>query len=163
MKYARKREGSWIDVFRVPEDFPDLATLNRCLPFGDFVLVPDALKSGDFTDGTASGYTARPVNPGPTPQPNIPGNQYFGKKPLKTADFWALIGTAMAADRLKRLVNDSHFIWVNKVLDTVSIVDPDDKGGQFLLIVLYLTITNGDDGALLMEKAERDAIMAAWK
>lgn len=100
---------------------------------------------------------------GIVPLPNTPNNPYFGKKPMAGKDFWALVGQTLSAARFKRLVNDSHFLWVDKVMQNVDLVDPDDKGGQFLAIVGYLTTTNGDDAALLLEKAERDAIMAAWK
>ncbi len=97
------------------------------------------------------------------PFPNTPNNPYFGKKALATKDFYALVGNVLPADRFKRLLTDSHFLWVGKVVDHVDSVDPDDKAGQFLQIMTYLTGTNGDDGKALLDQAEQNAIMTAWK
>lgn len=98
----------------------------------------------------------------PDPLPNTPNNPYFGKRPLATKDFYALVGRTLSADRFTRLLGDKNFAWVLKVLDHVDTVDPDDKAGQFLQIIAYLTNTSGQDGKPLMETAERDAIMGAW-
>lgn len=125
-----------------------------------FVVVPDGTIHGAKDNG--NGTFTNPSPSVPTPQPINAGNPYFGKKPLASKDFWALVGQVLPPDRFKRLLNDSHFLWVNKVLDSVVIVDVDDVKGQFLQIQTYLTTTNGDDAALLMTKPERDAIMAAW-
>lgn len=116
----------------------------------------DYMKAGNFENPA-------PVVDAPAePKPNTPNNPYFGKPTLATKDFWALVGKVLPADRFKRLINDSHFLWIDKVLDKVETVDPDDKAGQFLQIVTYLTATNGDDAAPLLKAGERDSIMAAW-
>jgi len=62
MKYARLRDKHLIDVYRIPEDFADLDMLNRCLPGGDFITVPDSAVNGavDNGDGTFT-------NPQPPP------------------------------------------------------------------------------------------------
>lgn len=126
-----------------------------------FIVVPDGTLHGAIDNGNGT-FTNVPPQVKP-PEPNNPANPYFGKTPMLTKDFWALVGNVLTPDRFKRLLNDSHFLWVNKVLDSVTIVDPDDKGGQFLQVVSYLLTTNGDDAAPLMTKTERDSIMSAWK
>lgn len=127
-----------------------------------FIVVPDGTLHGALDNG--NGTFSNPLPPVPVvPQPVNPGNPYFGKPVLKTAAFWVLVGQVLSADRMKRLVDDSHFIWIEKVIAETTLVDPDDKDGLFLKIVTYLTTTKADDTALLMDKAERDAIMAAWK
>lgn len=50
-KYARKKDGCWIDVYSVPGEFPDHETLTRCLPGESFTQVDDAVKHGDFVSG----------------------------------------------------------------------------------------------------------------
>lgn len=127
-----------------------------------FIAVPDDVMPGGAVsngDGTYANPTAPPVSSGP----NNPNNPYFGKTPKPIGTFWALIGAVMSADRQKRLISDSHFIWVQKVLEKVDIVDVDDKNGQFVGIVHYLTTTLGDDGRVLMDPQELTAIMTAWK
>lgn len=130
-----------------------------------FVAIADAVKDcatfsgGDYMD---AGSFANPPPP-PGPQPNTPNNPYYGKRPLATKDFYALIGSALDPARFKRLLADSHYLWVGKVIDNVDTVDPDDRAGQFLKIVVYLTSTPGDDGKVLVEAAEIQAIMAIWK
>lgn len=47
-KYARKSDGRWFDVWSVPENFPDYATLVKCLPGEPFVLVDAATENGDL-------------------------------------------------------------------------------------------------------------------
>lgn len=63
-KYARIRDGFLTDVYTVPSQaFPDMATLDKCLPGGGFIVVPDDKVHGakDNGDGT---YT----NPSDPPQ-----------------------------------------------------------------------------------------------
>lgn len=127
-----------------------------------FVIVPDGTLHGAVDNGNGT-FTNPPPAIDYSTLPNNPGNPYFGKQRLAAKDFWALVGQSLPADRFKRLLNDSHFLWVNKVIDSIAIVDTDDKSGQFLQIVSYLVSTNGDDGMPLMQKAERDTIMAGWK
>ncbi len=161
--FARLVNGYALDC-QVAATATDLATRFNAdwLARNPFSVVPDGTLHGAVIN--ADGTFGNPIPPAPpVPQPNNPGNPYFGKTPLATKDFWALVGTVLPADRMKRLLNDSHFIWVNKVLDQVSIIDPDDKGGQFLQIVMYLISTAGDDAQPLMTKMERDSIMQAWK
>lgn len=40
-KYARIADGHLIDVWRVPEDYPDIATRDRCLGADGWISVPD--------------------------------------------------------------------------------------------------------------------------
>lgn len=69
MKYARLRDGHLIDVYRVPEDFADVETLNRCLPGGGFFVVPDDAVHGALDNGDGT-YT-NPVSP-PVVEPTAP-------------------------------------------------------------------------------------------
>ena len=63
-KYARVKNGYLIDVYNVPEQFADLATLNRCLPGGGFIVVPDSAVHSAKDNGNGT-YT----NPSPAPAP----------------------------------------------------------------------------------------------
>lgn len=161
--FARLVNGSALDC-RVQASAAELAACFHpaWLAANPFSVVPDGTVHGakDNGDGT---FTNPPPSIDPAALPNNPGNPYFGKQHLAAKDFWALVGQSLPADRFKRLLNDSHFLWVNKVIDNISVIDTDDKAGQFLQIVSYLVSTNGDDGMPLMQKAERDAIMAGWK
>lgn len=65
-KYARKKDGCWVDVFTAPGDFPDVETLGRCLPGDAFIAVDDSVRHGDFVDGEA-GYISRPAFDEATP------------------------------------------------------------------------------------------------
>ena len=64
--------------------------------------------------------------------------------------------------RYPRLRNDPAFLWVYDVLITITLVNTDDRAGQFLRIVNYLTNTNAIDGQKLMSEADIASIMAAW-
>lgn len=97
----------------------------------------------------------------PEPKPNNAGNPYFGKNILVTKDFFALAGRALGA-RYPRLRNDPAFLWVFDVLNKVEFVDVDDRQGQFLAILTYLTTTNADDGQKLMSAQDVTNIMSAW-
>lgn len=126
-----------------------------------FVQVPDGTLhgakdngNGTFTNHVPVVFVTQPINA---------GNPFFGKPPLPTDKFYGIMGQVLSPLRYKRLRNDAGFLWVQDVLDHTSIVDVDDKSGAFLKIQTYLTTTNGEDGNLLMEKVERDAIMQAWK
>lgn len=156
-------------VFEIPESLPDWANgdasffAHKMFPqYQGFIQVGDANVSGAIQQPDGSYLNPAPP-PQPVPKPNNPGNPYFGKPPLARKDFFALVGQILPADRYKRLTTDSHFLWVKDVLDGIDTVDVDDKGGQFLKISGYLTTTAADDGKPLMETAERDAIMQAWK
>lgn len=76
-KYARLRDGYLVDVYAVPGSYADLATLNRCLPGGGFIVVPDSALHGakDNNDGT---YT----NPAPSAPAQLP--KILTKKELRT-------------------------------------------------------------------------------
>lgn len=69
-KYARIKETHLIDVWRVPEDYPDLATRDRCLGADGWIEVPDDAVHGahDNGDGTFTNPPAPPAvvseNPG---------------------------------------------------------------------------------------------------
>ena len=69
-KYARKKDGCWIDVYTVPGDFPDLATLTRCLPGEPFSEVSDDVRHGDFVDG--DGFIPRSVPEAVSAEPQRP-------------------------------------------------------------------------------------------
>lgn len=160
--FARIVQGFAIDC-RVHATATELAACfhPEWLAAHPFVVVPDGTQHGAKDNGNGTFTNILPPQPDP-PVPINVGNPYFGKRPLETKDFWALIGTELPASRLKRLVTDSHFIWVQKVIDQIVIVDVDDKGGQFLKIAAYLINTSGDDASPLLKQAELDAIMGAW-
>lgn len=122
------------------------------------VSVPSGTVHGakDNGDGT---FTNPP--PPPLPGPNNPGNPYFGKKPIATKDFYAIAGRALGA-RYARLRKDDAFLWIADLLGDITLVDPDDKAGQFLQIIGYLETTNAADGQPLMSPADVAAIMALW-
>lgn len=96
-----------------------------------------------------------------SPQPNNNGNPYFGKRPIATKDFFAIAGQALGA-RYPRLRNDPAFLWVYDVISKVDIVDVDDRGGQFLRILGYLTTTNAQDSSPLMSAGDVTSIIAIW-
>lgn len=96
------------------------------------------------------------------PKPNTPNNPYFGNAPMPTEQFWIFIQKMLGAARMKRLTADSGFIGIDRAMRSIKTVDPDDKDGLFLKLVSDLTSTSGEDGKLLLEPAERDAIMGAW-
>lgn len=155
--YARIVEGRAVDVVVTPplleERFhPDW------LAQQSFIVVPDGTENGakDNGDGT---FTNPP--PPPPPGPNNPGNPYFGKKPIATKDFYAIAGQALGA-RYARLRKDDAFLWIADLLGDITFVDPDDKAGQFLQIIAYLTTTKAADGQPLMSQADVTAIMALW-
>ncbi len=103
-------------------------------------------------------------NPPPidtTPKPTTPGNPYFGKSILVTKDFYALTGQVLAA-RYPRLRDDPAFSWVKDVIDKCDVIDPDDKKGQFLQVLVYLQHTNAADSQPLLSPQDIAAIMAAW-
>jgi hypothetical protein len=108
------------------------------------------------------------------PKPNTPNNPYFGKRPLEVHDFYALVGRVLTPARYKRLRNDAAFLWIQDMMQapTFRLVDPDDKATRFLQLAGlpggdgYLTGAGGvagEDGQPLMTRAERDAIMTAWR
>lgn len=155
--------GASFDV-AVSEKYAHVWVQNEISAGRPWTPVPDVDANGEPIAHGATYSGGDWTNPSPPkPQPNNPGNPYFGKRPLPTKDFWALVGQALPAARFKRLVNDSHFLWVDKVLDKVDTVDVDDKAGQFLQIVSYLTSTDADDGQKMMTAQEVQIIMAAWK
>ena len=120
---------------------------------------PDGTLSGAAYDaGAFTNPVAATISP---PQPNNPGNPYFGKKALQTKDFFAIAGQVLGA-RYPRLRNDVAFLWVYDVLTKIEIVDVDDRAGQFLKIVHYLTTTNAADSQPLMSNSDVTSIMAVW-
>lgn len=125
-----------------------------------FVIVPGGTLHGARDNGDGTFTNPAPIDT--TPKPNNPGNPFFGKQPLSTDKFYGVLGQVLSPARYKRLRNDAGFLWIQDVLDHTDVVDVDDKSGAFLKIQTYLTTTKGEDGNLLMEKAERDAILAAW-
>lgn len=145
-------------VDKLPDKLPwvdgiDYSVVSGNPAYGNNIRVRDA------TGESFMVYT----DPGPTPvpKPNNANNPYFGKTPLETKNFFALAGQVLGAN-YPRLRNDPAFLWVYDVLTKVDIVDVDDKGGQFLAIVHYLTNTNASDSQPLMSTADLASIMAAW-
>lgn len=124
-----------------------------------------------INDGRVTKYFS-PAPPPAVPTPNNPGNPYFGKTPKSPEHFWALIlGVYIALggsneagmDRQGRLLSSKRAQGIIKIVEAVSFIDPDDKDGDFLKMAALLTTTKHEDGQLLIEVAEFDAIMAAWK
>lgn len=148
------------------------------------VTVPDGTAHGAIPRGNGDynnpdGSTAKadntltPAPPPPAPQPNTPNNPYFGKIPKIPKDFWGLVlgvfiggaGTnAGGLDRLGRLQSSIRAMPIVKIIDSVSLVDPDDRNGDFLRLLTILTTTAHEtDGRFLLEPLEAGAIMQAWK
>lgn len=67
-KYARKKDGHFIDVFDVPGQFPTLEKLNQCLPGGGFMPVHDGVEHGAAHNG-GNGTEGTYTNPTPPPAP----------------------------------------------------------------------------------------------
>lgn len=160
--FARIVNGCAVDC-RVQASAADLAACFHpdWLAKNPFVIVPDGTLHGAIDNGNGTFTNPPPVDT--SPKPNNPNNPYFGKRPLPRKDFFSLVGQALPADRYKRLMSDSHFLWVKDVLDGVDLVDADDRAGQFLQIIAYLTVTMGDDVKVLMTANELTTIMTAWK
>lgn len=168
-KYARNVDGRWIDVWSVPENFPDYATLVKCLPGAPFVEVDGATENGD---GVGPNNTTIPQEKpqAPTAQPNTPNNPYFGKQRLTGAQFVGLCIGALGVIAANRVSADPAFASIRLWVSTADVViDPDDKEGQFLRLAGlpgadgYLTTALAADGQPLMTRTQRDAIMKAWK
>ena len=68
-KYARIRDGFCTDVYRVPEDYGTFELLNKCLPGGGFIVVPDNTVHGAKDNGNGA-YT-NPTPPPPPPAPSV--------------------------------------------------------------------------------------------
>lgn len=67
-KYAHIRDGFLIDVWRVPEDYPDLATRDRSLGAEGWIEVPDDIVHGAKVN--EDGTFTNPPPPPPPPDPN---------------------------------------------------------------------------------------------
>ncbi len=89
-------------------------------------------------------------------------DQFWG---LVTRVYMALQGSAGAGlDRVSRLLMSKRTQPIIKLIDSLSIINADDKEGNFLEMYGILTTTNHEtDGHLLMEIAEASAIMTTWK
>lgn len=164
--YARLVDGHALDCC-VHANAEELAACfhPEWLAANPFSAVPDDTRHGrPFTVGQEGQlvWGDNPPLPDLTPKPNNPGNSYFGKRPLPTKDFYALAWTTLGTTRFNRLITDPGFIWIDKVLSQIELVDPDDKAGQFLQIVAYLTTTNASDSQKLMSAQDVSAIMSAW-
>lgn len=164
--FARIFDGFAVDI-QVAETRADLASRFNLewLSRNPFIVVPDDTRHGRSVTVNQDGSLScgeNPPLPDLTPKPNNPGNPYFGKKPLPTKDFYALAWQALGTAKFNRLVTDSGFIWIDKVLSQIELVDPDDKAGQFLQIVAYLTTTNASDSQKMMSAQDVSAIMSAW-
>lgn len=96
-------------------------------------------------------------------QPNTPGNPYFGKPPKGRGEFWGIVEAIIGGPKMKRLLTDAYSVGVVKVIDSNDLIDVDDTGGNFLRYLQKLTTTKGEDGQLLLDPADADATMAAWK
>lgn len=125
-------------------------------------LVPDGTVSGatDNGDGTFS----NPVPPViPAPKPNTPNNPFFPRAKLTPGQFKGLMAAALTMPKWNRLVSDPAFSGTLQIVNDANPIDTDDKRGQFLAIVQYLTTTNGADGQKLMTNADITAVMTAWE
>jgi len=140
-KFARKRDGCWIDVFEVPKDFPDIDALNRCLPGGGFVVVDDDLQHGarDTSDGFENPQT---VNVAPE------------FKTLTGSQFIALVAGAIGFGRLDALLAKSAA--VTALLVKAETVDR--YGGNTRTAISYLAA--GDQG---LTADELESIETAWR
>lgn len=131
-----------------------------------FVGVPDDTSHGRNVTVNADGsfsWGDNPPEPDSIPKPNNPGNPYFGKRPLPTKDFYALAWAELGTTKFNRLITDAGFLWIDKILSQITVVDPDDRAGQFLQILGYLTTTKATDGEMLLSQQDVAEIMGAWK
>ena len=96
MKYARKdNTGHWIDVYTVPGQFPDLATLEKMLGVTGFEVVPDGVEPGATDNGNGS-YT-NPQVPTPAPVPIIMTDKQFRKYAAQQLGSSAAVGAIYTA------------------------------------------------------------------
>lgn len=124
-----------------------------------FVVVPDGTTHGahDNGNGTFSNI------PTPAPTPNNAGNPFFGKPKLTPSQFISMAAAALGITKWTRLTNDPAFQGVRDIIVNVSVVDADDRKGQFLALASYLQNTNGADGQPLMTASDITTVMTAWK
>jgi len=106
--------------------------------------------------------------------PNNPNNPHFGKKPKTPKDFWGLVlqvyvarangDNAQALDRIDRLMSSRRAAPIVKIIDSVDLIDPDDRNGDFLRCFSILTTTDHEDltSGKLMTSQEATSIMTAW-
>ena len=124
--------------------------------------VQDGTAQGAGPDG--QGGWSNPVAPIVRPQPNNANNPYFGKKLLSGGQFMGLVMGALGMAAWIRLINDTAFSGIKAFLQAEgTIVNTDDKQGQFLKIVGYLTTTNAVDGKPLMTPQDVATVMAGWQ
>lgn len=102
-KYARIRDGRLVDVYRVPQDYPDLPALERCVPGGAFTAVPDVDTNGeplahsawDNGDGTYTNAAAPLV----AKEPAILTDRQFRKFAAQKLGSAAAVGAVYSAAR----------------------------------------------------------------
>lgn len=124
------------------------------------VQVTDGTTHGASSDG--QGGWVNPIPPAPPkPEPNNPGNPYFGKASITRDKFYGL-AFSILGPAYPRLRNDAAFCGVKDIIDSVTLLDPDDKAGQFLQVIGYLQATNAADGHPLMSAQDVQKIMTAW-
>lgn len=83
------------------------------------------------------------TNAAPAPQPNNVDNPYFGKAPRPVDAFWGLVSFKLSPKRIARMFGDPAFLAIKELISQNDTLDPDDKDGDFLYILVYLT-----DGAI---------------
>jgi len=142
-KYARKKEGRLIDVWRVPEDFATLADLNRCLPGGGFVEVTADAKSGAVDNGDGT-YTKPPT-------PVVTKPEF---KTLSGSEFISIVGGALGFARLDQLLSKSRSI--EALILKANVVDR--LTGNTPNAIAFLKIGNN-----ALTDDELSLIDAAWK
>lgn len=153
MKYARIKDSHLIDVYRVPEDFADLDTLNRGLPGGGFVVVPDEAVHGAKDNGDGTFTNPSPSNPSKAPLIlSASGFQDtcvagLGGNSVGEARFGAII-RAMASS------NDDLVFSIYQRFVKSTTFDR-QKSGQMLTVLVQKNIAN-------LTAQERTAILAEW-
>lgn len=142
-KYARKKDGRLVDVWRVPEDFATLDDLNKCLPGGGFVEVPSGAQNGAADNGDGS-YT----NP---EQASVSKPEF---KTLSGSDFIALLSKVLGIARVDQLLAKS------KTIETllVKAVTVERLTGNTPTAIAFLK--TGENALTTEELAQIDA---AWK
>lgn len=160
--YAHIETGHALDVWRNDSLEEYAARFPHHPENWDIAVVDAGTVHGATPDG--HGGWDNPVVHVPIPTPNTPNNPFFGKEIVPGGQFLGVILGVLGFARANRLMNDSHFTAAKAFLTAQSVlVNPDDKQGQFLGLVQFVTTTNGDDGAVLVTAQEIAGIRAAMK
>lgn len=107
----------------------------------DYQLVQGAIVEGSpirIRDNGREIFTRQP--PAMTaPSATNPSNSWYGKKPKPVDSFWGLVGFCIDPVRVKRMYAAPSFMIIREIINTNDTIDPDDKDGDFLYVVSYLT------------------------